>query len=105
MATTVQPEELALLRELLAALGGENAVLRQQIAWFKHKLFGPGQSETLDRAQQLIDLGSAVTAAAPARPVETITYEREKGPRAPRPTAAQTFAYPTFPLGRVNRST
>ena len=93
MATTAQPEELALLREQLAALGGENAVLRQQIAWFKQKLFGPGQSETLDRAQQLIDLGGEAAAAAPARPVETISYEREKGPRAPRLTAAQTFAH------------
>ena len=93
MVATAQPEELALLQQDNELLRGEVAVLRQQIAWFKQKLFGPGQSETLDRAQQLIDLGGEVAATAPARPVETISYEREKGPRAPRPTASQTFAH------------
>ena len=43
-------DEVTLLRE-------ENAVLRTQIAWLKQKLFGGGQSETLDRAQLPLQLG------------------------------------------------
>lgn len=40
--------------------------------------------------QQLIALDAAAT---PARPAETITYQRDKSPRAPRPTPAETFAH------------
>ncbi len=83
------PAQLARDLELLR---GENKALRDLLDWFKRQLFGPGKSETLDRAQQLIALDAAAT-PAPARPVETITYQREKGPRAPRPTPAETFAH------------
>ena len=83
--------DLAALARDNKLLRGENKALRDQLDWFKRQLFGPGKSETLDRAQQLIALEAA--APAPARPVETITYQREKGPRAPRPTPAETFAH------------
>jgi transposase len=82
---TISPEEVQRLRE-------ENAALRTQIAWLQNQLFGPGKSEKLDRAQLLLKLGELEKLAAAARPVETITYEREKGPKAPRPLPAETFA-------------
>jgi transposase len=71
----------------------ENAVLRTQIAWLQNQLFGPGKSEKLDRAQLLLKLGELEKLAAAARPVETITYEREKGPKTPRALPAETFAH------------
>ena len=82
----------ATLAREVELLRGENKALRDQLDWFKRQLFGPGKSEKLDRAQQLIALEAATT-PAPARPVETITYQREKGPRAPRPTPAETSAH------------
>ncbi len=85
-ATAISPDEVQLLRE-------ENAVLRRQIAWLKQKLFGGGQGEKLDRAQLLLTLGELEKLAAAARPVETITYERRKGPAEPRPLPAENFAH------------
>jgi transposase len=84
--TIISPEEVQRLRE-------ENAALRTQIAWLQNQLFGPGKSEKLDRAQLLLKLGELEKLAAAARPVETITYEREKGPKAPRALPAETFAH------------
>jgi transposase len=69
----------------------ENAVLRAQIAWLKQKLFGGGQSETLDPAQLRLQLGELEKLAA-ARPVATITYERPAGPAAPRTLPAENLA-------------
>ena len=81
MTGTAQPTaEVQSLRE-------EITVLRAQIAWLQRQLFGPGKSETLDRAQRLLQLGELekLPAAAPsARPPETITYERPAGPAAQR---------------------
>lgn len=56
----------------------ELAQLRSQIAWLKKKLFGGGQSERLDRAQLLLDLGELEKAIERAGKIETITYERQK---------------------------
>jgi transposase len=84
-ATAIPLDEVQLLRE-------EIAHLRTQIAWLKKQLFGPGKSETLDRAQLLLTLGELEKLAA-ERPVETITYERTKGPAAPRPLPAENFAH------------
>jgi len=84
--------EPAKLAEEVELLRGENKALRDQIAWLKQKVFGPGRSETLDRAQQLIALDN-VAADEPERPVETITYQREKGPRAARTAPADSFAH------------
>ncbi len=92
MSTAAANADSAALQQEIMLLRGENKTLRDQLAWFKRKVFGPGCSETLDRAQQLIALDAA-TVPAPERPVETITYQREKGPRAPRPTPAETFAH------------
>ena len=50
MAAAATTDEVQALRE-------ENAALRAQVAWLKQKLFGPGKSETLDRAQVLLQLG------------------------------------------------
>jgi transposase len=84
-ATAIPLDEVQLLRE-------EIAHLRTQIAWLKKQLFGPGKSETLDRAQLLLTLGELEKLAA-ERPVDTITYERAKGPAAPRPLPAENFAH------------
>lgn len=84
--TTFSPEEVQLLRQ-------ENVVLRAQIAWLKQKLFGGGKSESLDQAQLRLKLAELEQLAVKIeRPVETITYERTKGAKAPRPVPAETFA-------------
>ena len=86
-ASAASLDEVALLRE-------EIAVLRAQIAWLKQKLFGGGQSETLDRAQLLLQLGALEKLAATApRAVATITCERAAGTSAPRVLPAETFAH------------
>lgn len=86
-ATAVSPDEVQLLRE-------ENAVLRRQIAWLKQKLFGPGRSETLARAQLLLQLGELEKLATAAeRPVATISYERPTGPAPKRTLPAESFAH------------
>ena len=87
MAGTIQSrDEVQKLRE-------EVAVLRAQIAWLKQQLFGPGKSETLDRAQLLPKLGELEKLAATARPTETITYERSAGPAPQRTLPAESFAH------------
>ena len=85
-ATTASLSEVQLLQE-------EIAHLRAQIAWLKQQLFGPGKSEKLDRAQLLLRLGELEKLAAPARPVETITYERAKGPAESRSLPEENFAH------------
>ena len=84
--TAASLSEVQLLQE-------EIAHLRAQIAWLKQQLFGPGKSEKLDRAQLLLRLGELEKLAAPARPVETISYERTPGPAAPRSVPAASFAH------------
>lgn len=86
MSAPATNEEVQQLRE-------ENAALRAQIAWLKQRLFGPGQSEKLDRAQLLLTLGELEKLAAAARPVETITYERPAGPAPQRTLPAESFAH------------
>lgn len=80
------PDEVQLLRQ-------ENTVLRAQIAWLKQKLFGSGQSETLDRAQLLLHLGALEKLLAPESPAQTITYERPAGPAPKRTLPAESFAH------------
>ncbi len=80
------PSEVQLLRE-------EIAHLRTQIAWLKQQLFGPGKSEKLDRAQLRLQLGELEKLAAELPAVETITYERAKGPATPRSLPAENFAH------------
>jgi len=77
-------DEVALLRQ-------ENAVLRAQIAWLQKELFGPGKSETLDRAQLLLKLGELEKLAAASAPKQTITYERTVS-KEKRPLPAENFA-------------
>jgi len=85
-ATAISPDEVQLLRE-------EITVLRAQIAWLKQQLFGSGQSEKLDRAQLLLQLGALEKLVAPERPVATITYERSAGPAPKRTLPAEAFAH------------
>jgi transposase len=74
------------------SLKEENAVLKAQLEWYKRDKYGPGKSETLDRAQILMKLeGLAIKAVAPT--VETVTYERTKPAAEKRPLPAQTFAH------------
>lgn len=75
------------------SLREENAALRAQIAWLKQQLFGPGKSETLDRAQLLLKLGELERLATAVRPTETITYERPAGPAPKRTLSAESFAH------------
>ena len=87
MAAAAINDEVQSLRE-------ENAALRAQIAWLKQKLFGPGKSETLDRAQVLLQLGELERLAGAAeRPTETICYERPSGPAPKRTLPAESFAH------------
>jgi transposase len=87
-AATAPLNEVQLLRQ-------EIAVLRAQIAWFKQQLFGPGKSEKLDRAQLLLKLAELEKLLTPpaAHPVQTITYQREKGPPEKRSLPAESFAH------------
>lgn len=68
-------------------------MLRRQIEWLKQKLFGPGQSEKLDRAQLLLTLGELEKLAAAERPAATISYERPTGPAPKRTLPAESFAH------------
>jgi transposase len=87
------PAEVLHAENLL--LKEEVSVLKAQIEWLKQKLFGGGQSERLDRAQLMLQLGELekLAAALPqAGPPATISYEREPA-REKRPLAAETFAH------------
>ena len=85
-------KENAELRGLNATLQATVAELKAQLALMKQKYFGGGQGETLDKAQLLLAIEQA-KAAAPVRPVETITYERPAGPAPKRTLPAETFAH------------
>jgi transposase len=86
-ATATSSDEVTLLKQ-------EIAVLRAQIAWLKQKLFGGGQSEKLDRAQLLLQLGELEKLATAAeRPAATISYERPSGPAPKRTLPAESFAH------------
>lgn len=63
-----------------------------QIAWLKQRLFGAGKSETLDRAQLILQLGELEKLAA-TRPTETIVYQRASGPAPKRALPAESFAH------------
>lgn len=73
----------------------ENAALRAQLAWLKRRVFGPGKSEQLDRAQVLLQLGELAAAASAAPPTAstTVTYERPAGPAPKRVLPAASFAH------------
>ncbi len=61
MAAPATADEVQRLRE-------GNAALRAQFAWLKQRLFGPGRSETLDRAQLLLQPGELQKIVAATRP-------------------------------------
>jgi transposase len=86
MPTAATADDVQSLREEIAAL-------RAQVAWLKQQLFGAGKSETLDRAQLLLQLGALEKLAAAARPTETIVYERPAGPAPKRTLPAESFAH------------
>lgn len=73
-------------------LKAEVAQLKVQIEWLKRKIFGGGQSETLDRAQLMLALGQLEAQLPATRPTATVTYERPLG-REKRPLTADTFAH------------
>ena len=69
------------MAEQIGALEERVAVLQQQIAWFKRKLFGGGQGEKLaavGAAQLQLALAELAELTAPAAKTETISYERAK---------------------------
>lgn len=59
----------------------------------KKRLFGSGQSETLDRAQLVHHLDASEKLGAAERSVETITCERPAGPAPKRTLPAASFAH------------
>ncbi len=67
----------------------ENAVLRQQLAWFQRQMFGSGKSETLDRLQTVLPLPDTPV-PVPAK-TQTVAYERRMAPAEKRPVPAETF--------------
>jgi len=76
------------------ALKAENAQLRAQLAWLQKQLFGGGRSETLDRAQLLLQLEQLEQrASALARRTQQVSYERTVPARAPRTVPAEAFAH------------
>ncbi len=72
-------------------LKGKVAVLEAQLAWFKKRFYGSGQSEKLDPGQLTL-AGLEEARAAVAERTEKIAYERTAR-REPRPTAAEAFAH------------
>ena len=85
-------KENAELRSLTATLHATVAELKAQLALMKQKYFGGCQGETLDKAQLLLAIEQA-KAAAPVRPVGTITCERPAGPAPKRTLPAESFAH------------
>jgi transposase len=75
-----------------AALEQENALLRAQIELFKRKLFGPGQSERVNRDQMLLALAELekIAAQAEAPKSQQVSYERQLA--KPRRDPAEAFA-------------
>ena len=92
-ATAISLEEVPLLKKEIGVLRDEITTLRASIVWLKKKLFGGGQSETLDRAQLMLELGKLEQLVAPAEPAKTVTYERSAGSAAPRKLPAENFAH------------
>jgi transposase len=74
------------------ALEQENALLRAQIELFKRKLFSPGQSERVDRAQLQLQLAELETLAARAEAAEPQKVSYERQPTKPRRDPAAAFA-------------
>lgn len=86
MAAPETTDEVRMQRE-------ENAALRAQIAWLKQRRFGPGQGESLDRAQLLLHLDELEKITAARRPTETLSYERPADPAPKRTPPAESFAH------------
>jgi transposase len=96
-AEVLYAENLALKSER-DALQGEVLDLKRQLEWLRRQVFGPGQSEKLDRLQLLLKLRGveAELAAKTAAPTQEISYER----RVPEPEkrAAPAELYAKLPV-------
>lgn len=66
------------------------AQLKAEIAWLKHRLFGAGKGEQMDKAQLLLDLGEATGQLEKLldQPKQKISFER----KVPMPREAQSTA-------------
>ena len=73
------------------ALEKENVVLRTQIEWLRHKLFGGGQGERFERDQLLLQLGELQKLAEAQAPAQPVSPERQ-APRPARLSPAEAFA-------------
>lgn len=85
------PPAEQLFREVQHLLA-ENALLRQQLDWFKGQMFGPGKSEKSDRLQALLALEGG-QAAAPEASTQTVSYQRSSQPRQERVSPAEAFEH------------
>ena len=83
-------EQNTALKAEIEAFKQEIGVLKVQIDWLRQKLYGGGQSETMDRAQMLLKLDTLERLAASIGAPKQITYERQ--PPKSRPLPAETFA-------------
>jgi transposase len=70
----------------------EVTTLRAQVAWLQRKLFGPGQSERIDRAQLQLELAELERLAARAEAAEPQKVSYERQPPKPRRDPAEAFA-------------
>jgi transposase len=93
-ASAITPEQGLLLQAENSLLRARVAELVAQIALLKKRFFGGGQSEKLDQAQLLLQLGALEQQlAAAVQPTATITYERPAGPAPKRTLPAESFAH------------
>ena len=82
------------LRGEIGQLTARCAELQAKVALLLKKYFGGGQSETLDKAQLLLELaGLKAEITAAERPVATVTYARPTGPAPKRTLPAESFAH------------
>lgn len=90
-AEQLYAENLALRAET-SALREENVHLHAQIAWLKHRLFGPGRGERLDQAQLRLGIEELEKLVeGPVAPRLVRGYERAEG--TVRPPAQELFSH------------
>jgi transposase len=86
---TNMPSYEDLARELQATRA-ELALQKAENQWLRKLLFGPGQSEKIDRLQTSLGLGDTAAGPVPTK-VQQVSYERVAAPKEKRPLPAEVF--------------